>query len=52
MLVLGDDEQEAGTVSVRDRKERETKDVEPETFYDHLVSERDEKRVSPDFLSD
>ena len=52
MLVLGDDEQEAGTVSVRDRQERETKDVDPETFYDHLVSERDEKRVAPDFLAD
>ena len=52
MLVLGDDEQEAGTVSVRDRKEREAKDVDPETFYDHLESERDEKRVTPDFLND
>jgi threonyl-tRNA synthetase len=52
MLVLGDEEEEAGTVSVRDRKEHETKDIEPERFYDHLVSERDQKRVSPDFLAD
>jgi threonyl-tRNA synthetase len=51
MLIVGDDEEEAGTVSVRDRQERETKDVDPETFYDHLVDERDEKRVAPDFLA-
>ncbi|MFC7227035.1 threonine--tRNA ligase [Salinirubellus salinus] len=52
MLIVGDNEQEAGTVSVRDRQERETKDVDPETFYDHLEAERDEKRVAPDFLAD
>jgi threonyl-tRNA synthetase len=52
MLVVGDDEEEANTVSVRDRQERERKDVDPEAFYDHLESERDEKRVSPDFLAE
>jgi threonyl-tRNA synthetase len=52
MLVVGDDEEEAGTVSVRDRQERERNDVDPEAFYDHLVAERDEKRVRPDFLAD
>ncbi|WP_327051053.1 threonine--tRNA ligase [Halomicrococcus gelatinilyticus] len=51
MIVVGDDEEESGTISVRDRKERETKDVAVETFRDHLVSERDEKRTDPDFLA-
>jgi len=50
MIVVGDDEEESGTISVRDRKERETKDVAVETFRDHLVSERAEKRTDPDFL--
>ena len=50
MLIVGDEEEEAGTVSVRDRKERERSDVDPETLRAHLVAERDEKRVEPDFL--
>ncbi|MEF8841284.1 MAG: threonine--tRNA ligase [Haloarculaceae archaeon] len=52
MLVVGDDEEEANTVSVRDRQERERKDVDPAAFYDHLEGERAEKRVAPDFLAD
>ena len=50
MLLLGDDEEEAGTVSIRDRAEREAGDVELEEFRMHLESERDEKRTTPDFL--
>ncbi len=50
MLVVGSNEQEAGTVSVRDRQEREKQDVELETFLAHLRSERAEKRQAPDFL--
>jgi threonyl-tRNA synthetase len=50
MLVVGDDEAEAGTVSVRDRKEREAGDVELGAFRDHLESERAERRADPDFL--
>jgi threonyl-tRNA synthetase len=49
MLVLGDDEEEAGTVSVRDRKEQERNDVDLETFLGHLESEVAEKRTEPDF---
>ncbi len=49
MLVLGDDEEEAGTVSVRDRQERERNDVDLDTFVDHLDSEVEEKRTAPDF---
>jgi len=52
MLIVGDDEEEANTVSVRDRQERERKDVVPSAFYDHLERERDEKRVAPDVLAD
>ena len=50
MLVVGDDEEKAGTVSVRDRFENEAKDVDVETFIDHLRGEVDEKRVEPDFI--
>ena len=50
MLVVGSDEAEAGTVSVRDRKEREQQDVELDSFIDHLTDERAEKREEPDFL--
>jgi threonyl-tRNA synthetase len=50
MLIVGDDEVEAGSVSVRDRKEREEKDVDREAFREHLLAEREEKRLSPDYL--
>jgi threonyl-tRNA synthetase len=49
MLVLGDNEEDAGTVSVRDRKEQERNDVDLETFLGHLESEVAEKRTEPDF---
>jgi threonyl-tRNA synthetase len=51
MLIVGDDEEESGTVSVRDRKERERGDVGVDAFYDHLLAERDGKRTEPDFLA-
>ncbi|GGJ09497.1 threonine--tRNA ligase [Halobellus salinus] len=50
MLIVGGDEAEAGTISVRDRKERERGDVDIETFRDHLQSEVDDRRLEPDFL--
>ncbi|WP_311171131.1 threonine--tRNA ligase [Halobellus ordinarius] len=50
MVIVGGDEQEAGTISVRDRKERERGDVDVETFRAHLESEYDEKRLEPDFI--
>jgi threonyl-tRNA synthetase len=50
MLILGDNEEDDGTISVRDRKERETKDVDPDAFHDHLESEVGEQRTEPDFL--
>jgi len=52
MLIVGDDEVEDGTISVRDRKEREAQDVDPDDFVDHLVNERDDKREEPDFLDE
>ncbi len=50
MLILGDNEEEAEAISVRDRKERETQDVSVEEFRAHLREEEGEKRVEPDFL--
>jgi threonyl-tRNA synthetase len=50
MVIVGSDEAEAGTISVRDRQERETRDVDPDAFREHLRAEREEKRVAPDFL--
>jgi threonyl-tRNA synthetase len=52
MLIVGGNEAEAETVSVRDRKERQRQDVELGTFLEHLVDERDAKRTEPDFLAD
>ncbi|QPV64983.1 threonine--tRNA ligase [Halosimplex litoreum] len=52
MCIVGSDEEEAGTLSVRDRAEREARDVDPEAFRDHLRAERAEKRLEPDFLDE
>ena len=50
MLVVGDDEEAAGTVSVRYRFEAERNDVAVETFHEHLRAEVDGRRVEPDFV--
>jgi threonyl-tRNA synthetase len=50
MLVVGGDEESAGTVSVRDRKEREASDVGVEAFREHLERERGEKHTAPTFV--
>ncbi|SDJ50996.1 threonyl-tRNA synthetase [Halovenus aranensis] len=50
MLIVGDNEEEAGTVSVRDRFENESKDIEVEAFRNHLADEVESRRVEPDFL--
>ncbi|ELZ81505.1 threonyl-tRNA ligase [Haloferax larsenii JCM 13917] len=52
MVIVGGNEEEAGTISVRDRKEREAQDVTVEEFRDHLEAEAAEKRPEPDFLAD
>jgi len=52
MLIVGPDERDAGTVSVRDRQEQETRDVDPDEFRAHLRRERDEKHVDVTFLED
>jgi threonyl-tRNA synthetase len=52
MVVVGGDEEEAGTISVRDRSEREKQDVSVESFRDHLEGEYAEKRLEPDFLDE
>ena len=50
MVIVGDDEAEAGTVSVRDRFENQCGDVDLDEFVDHLVEEYEEKRIEPDFI--
>ena len=52
MLIVGPDERDAGTVSVRDRNEDEARDVGPDEFRAHLRGERAEKRLEPDFLAE
>src|SRR6056297_3214809 len=49
-LIVGDDEEADGTISVRDRFEDQEADVEIESFYDHIEAERADKRTEPDFL--
>ena len=50
MVIVGSDEVNHGTISVRDRQEREQQSVDPDDFLAHLRDERDEKRDAPDFL--
>ena len=50
MLIIGDDEESAGNISVRDRKEREEKDVDLAEFADHLEREVEQKRTAVTFL--
>lgn len=50
MVIVGDDEEEAGTISVRDREENEDRGFTVEEFREHLEKEVREKRVNPDFL--
>ena len=52
MIIVGDNEEEDGNISVRDRFEEQEYDVEIDEFLAHLRSERDEKRTEPDFLAD
>ena len=51
MLIIGDNEEEAGTISVRDRKEREEKDIPLEEFADHLETEIAQQRTAVTFLA-
>ncbi|WP_323172336.1 threonine--tRNA ligase [Natrialba sp. PRR66] len=51
-IIVGDNEEEDGTISVRDRFEDQEYDVEIDAFREHLDAERDEKRTEPDFLQD
>jgi len=51
MLILGDNEEEAENVSVRDREEREQKEVSLEKFKEQLSQEIENKKLSQDFLS-
>ncbi|ADJ15572.1 threonine--tRNA ligase [Halalkalicoccus jeotgali] len=50
MLIVGGNEEAAGTISVRDRFERERGDVSPEEFRTALETEVEEKRTEPGFL--
>jgi threonyl-tRNA synthetase len=51
MLIVGDEEEEAGTISVRDRKERERNAVDVSEFRDYLDREVGQKHLEPTFLS-
>ncbi|QKQ98567.1 threonine--tRNA ligase [Candidatus Nanohaloarchaea archaeon] len=50
MLILGDDEEEAGEISVRDREENEDRGFSVEEFREALREEVEEKKLEPDFL--
>jgi threonyl-tRNA synthetase len=52
MLVVGSEEAADGTVSVRDRAEREAGPVDLAAFREHLDRECRERRLDPDFLAD
>jgi threonyl-tRNA synthetase len=51
-IIVGDEEEADGNISVRDRQERQEYDVERDAFLESLREERGEKRLNPDFLAD
>ncbi|WP_339102764.1 threonine--tRNA ligase [Haloterrigena salinisoli] len=51
-IIVGDNEEEDGNISVRDRFEDQEYDVEIEEFKQHLEDEIEEQRTRPDFLQD
>ncbi|WP_126661756.1 threonine--tRNA ligase [Haloterrigena salifodinae] len=51
-IIVGDNEEEDGNISVRDRFEDQEYDVEIEEFKQHLETEIEEQRTQPDFLQD
>jgi threonyl-tRNA synthetase len=51
-LIVGDDEEEADTISVRDRSESQEYDVDPEQFREHLLAEIDDRQIEPNFLAE
>ena len=52
MLILGDDEEESGYISVRDRQEREESDIDIAEFRDRLEKEIEEKRLEEEIILD
>ncbi len=50
MIIVGDDEEEASEISVRDRFENEDRGYTVEEFRESLEEEVEEKRLRPDFL--
>ncbi|MFB6208419.1 MAG: threonine--tRNA ligase, partial [Candidatus Nanohaloarchaea archaeon] len=50
MIIVGDDEEDGNTISVRDRFENEDRGFTVEEFRSHLEEEVEEKRLEPDFL--
>ncbi len=51
MIIVGDNEEEASEISVRDRFENEDRGFTVEEFRTHLEEEVDEKSLRPDFLN-
>ncbi len=51
MLILGGDEEESGKISVRDRQEREQKEVSVHEFRKQLEEEVEDRKLEPDFLA-
>jgi threonyl-tRNA synthetase len=51
MLIIGDNEEGAGNISVRDRQEDEETEIELEEFRDHLETEVEQQRSAVTFLA-
>ena len=50
MIIVGGNEKAAGTISIRDRFERELDDIDPAAFNEALTEELTAKRVTPAIL--
>lgn len=52
MIIVGNDEVESGTISIRDRFEREAKGIDPAEFREAVIDEVKNRRVEPGVLDD
>ena len=52
MIIVGGDEEESGTIAVRDRNENEDRDIDPEVFAQYLETAIEEKHLDLRFLQD
>jgi threonyl-tRNA synthetase len=51
MLIVGDKEEKAGTVSIRDWNDKQKTGIKPLEFLTHLKEEIEKKQIAPSFCT-